>query len=135
MSEAMNTTTPPHRTMSVTMTRTLSTQKLGRKMSKTKTRTPEDGEQDDERDDDKDDTNDTKGVPCSVPCLSLPLPGPLPTVHLHEKKAKEDTEAYQEATSKLRRQLNKYKEGGTRRSRTRPRATPSRTANSRSRRR
>ena len=76
--------------------------------------TLEDGERDDERDDDKDATNDTRGVPCPVPCWSRPLPGPLPTVHLDEKKAKEDTEAYEEATSTLRRLLNKYEEGKNR---------------------
>ena len=42
------------------------------------------------------------------------MPGPLPTVHLDEKKAKEDTETYEEATSMLRRLLNKYEEGKNR---------------------
>ena len=78
------------------------------------TRTLEDGDRDDEQDYDKDVTNDTGGVPCSVPCSSRPLPGPLPTVHLNEKKAKEDTETYEEATSMLRRLLNKYEEGKNR---------------------
>ena len=36
----------------------------------------------------------------------------MPAVHLDEKKAKEDT--YEEATSRLRKLLNKYKEGKNR---------------------
>ena len=35
----------------------------------------------------------------------------MPTVHLDKKKAKEDTETYEEALSTLRRLLNKYEEG------------------------
>ena len=83
-------------------------------MSETMTRTLEDGDRDDEQDDDKDATNNTRGVPCSVPCSSCPLPGPLPTVHLDEKNAKEDTETYEEARSTLRRLLNKYEKGKNR---------------------
>ena len=69
-----------------------------------------------------------------VPCPYRPLPGPLPIVHLDKEKVKEDTakktkdegagrgekykdktkddhlenEAYEEATSPLRRLLNKH---------------------------
>ena len=38
----------------------------------------------------------------------------MPTEHLDEKKAKEDTETYEEATNTLSRLLNKYKEGKNR---------------------
>ena len=74
----------------------------------------EDGRRDDERDDDKDAINDTRGIPCSVTCSRRPLPGPLPTAHCNKKEAKEDKEAYEEATSSLRGLLNKYEEGKNR---------------------
>ena len=74
------------------------------------TRKLEDGEQDNEQDDDKDATNDTRGVSCSVSCSSRPLP----TAYLDEKKSKEDTETCEEATSTLRRLLNKCEEGKNR---------------------
>ena len=61
----------------------------------------------------KEENPSKKGVPCSVPCLSRPWPGPLPTEHL-DKKAKGDTETYEEATSTLSRLLNKYEEGNNR---------------------
>ena len=35
--------------------------------------------------------NLTRSGPCSGPCSGRPVPGPLPTEHLKEKKAKEDT--------------------------------------------
>ena len=38
----------------------------------------------------------------------------MPTEHLDEKKAKEDTETYEEATSTLSRLLNKHEEGKNR---------------------
>ena len=56
----------------------------------------------------------TRGGPCTVPCSGRPLPGPLPTEHHNEKKAKEDTETYEEATDTLSRLLNKYGEGKNR---------------------
>ena len=48
-----------------------------------------------------------------VPCSSLPLHGPLPTVH-RDEKTKEDTETHKEAMSTLGRLLNKYEEGKNR---------------------
>ena len=45
--------------------------------------------------------NLTRSGPCPVPCSARPLPGPLHTEHLKEKKAKEDTETYEEATNTL----------------------------------
>ena len=58
--------------------------------------------------------NLNRSGPGSVPSSGRPLPGPLPTEHLNEKKAKEDTETYEEVTNKLSRLLNKYGEGKNR---------------------
>ena len=58
--------------------------------------------------------NLTRSGPCSVPCSGRPVPGPLPTEHLKEKKAKEDMENYGEAMDTLSRLINKYGEGENR---------------------
>ena len=55
--------------------------------------------------------NLTRSGPGSVPCSGRPSPGPMPTEHPKEKKAKEDTETYEEATNRLSRLLNKHGEG------------------------